>query len=922
MRTSLLMLTTAISLGTAASAKPFTGPFALNDGLTFYLVNHSGVDFDLKVKWYDPLRDRYPRPTMIRVFDPEENLLFREEFAGEVIKPVPWEEKSLRVESAGPGVYQVIVHGWGGAQVEISTTPELDFGVFGHLQWLAGQKEQFADTYVYLPPGLRKLPIIASDKLESLVLTDESGTEKSRLNKDTMQAEVALPSGDEHVWKLSARGAGYRLNFKGYPIILCPTADAAKFIRASVDVMPDGSICFHKHQAAAWRLLQQWKKRPASDYQVEVKPLKDYEAALLKEPARSQLLFGHYGVLSALPAILSEQCLDPHSAWFGSIRCWKDEKRNAREDNPLADYTRDGREEYAGLTKDIAALYWLKSDCNPYYHDRNLLHRVIIGVLLDQMVMKEGEFCNPDNTYYYGIHAFTLCHSQSGAFSLVYKDVPPEVQKVWHAGQQRLTDRMLYGPVGGCVNQWTVLLAGLWRYYEGTGEAPYREAILRNLHWLTSCALWNHGQRAAGYMTEASGPDATYNGITGHYLAYLYHQTKDSDVLESLRRCYRLFNHTITPEPDGTWLGSSGYCHRTPGDWTSPQYGAGLGPMARHLPEAGVRFPDHLAWAYARPAFDAESRKAAESRLREVMAYFPANYFDLEKSNVGRASGAFDILFANYRNFSNEFLPGKLPCEEMESFTRNFDNEFFCVKRKDYYAFLYGGVAYGLWQAGTRPEECNHQFPHNDGLCLFWSPEFGVSLLSKNWSAGQANTLLATLDSGKVEWPWYWDTKSKFDTDNATVEMTGKIHDTPLTYARKYRFLDDRIVCELTVTATAPISLKGLSEGIPYPLPEVKPGGLQVKLLNQQGEAIEDGAPTKGVFLTNASGKGHLLVLSEPLPVLLTRDHSTDHYGGEHDWDRVVIQLPKEWQTNQTLTLKYSLLSCNADGAVQYCREE
>lgn len=896
----------------SAWAEPFVGPFVFNDGLTFYYVNPSGTAFDLLVRWYDPVREHFPQPTLVRVFDPEENLVLRHEFPGDVVKPVPWEEVKLRVAASGKGVYQVIVVGWGGSQVEVKTEPRLAFGVCGHLQWLMGQKDQFAEAYLYLPPGLKRLPISASDKLENLVLTDESGAEKAHLGGDNLRADVELPQEGEHIWKVSTRGENYRLDFKGLPIILCPSREVAKALHASVAVMPDGSLCFHKHQVAAWKLLQQYKRRPASDYEVELKPLKDYEAALLKEPARNQLLFGHYGVMSALPPILREQCLDANSPWFGAIRCWKDEKGQPRTGNPLANYNRDGLEAFAALTKDLAALYWMKADFNPYYHHRGLLNRIIVGVLLDQMVMKEGEYCNPDNIYYQGIHGFTLCHSQSGAFSLVYKDVPPEVQRVWHAGQQRLTDRFIYGNVGGCTNQWTILLIGLWRYYEGTGETWYRQAVLRNAHWLTSGILWGGGLTPAGYMTEACGPDATYNGITGHSLSFLYHQTKDPEVLEALRRSYQLFNHTITPEPDGTWLGTSGYCHRTPGDWTGPQYGAGLGPMSDELPEAGVRYPDHGPWAYPCPAFSDASKAAAETQLQKMIAYFPTDYFDQEPANISRAIGAFDIFFANWRTYTNSFLPGKLPCQEERSFTRNFGNEFFCIRRPGYYAFLYGGVAYGLWQSGTRPEVYNHQFPHNDGLCLFWSPEFGVSLLSKNWGAGQANTLLADLGDGKVEWPWYWDTTREFNAEKATVKLTGKIHGTPLRYERRYRFLEDRIECELTVSAAEAVTLVSLSECLPFPKPEAKPGGLEAKLVASQVGRVESGGTAKAVFFTNTSGKGHLVVLAEAMPVQLGKDHSKDHYGGEHDWGRALIALPKTWTAGQTFTLAYTLRPCAA----------
>ena len=897
----------------AVHAAPFSGPFTLSDGMTFYIVNPTGEGFDLTVRHHNARRASYPMPAMVRVFDPQDNLMARHEFPDDVVAPAPWEEEVFSVEGRGEGVYTVIVTG--GGQVEIATTPELEFGVYGHFQWLTGRGEQYADAYVFLPPGLETLPVIADQRFESLVLTDEAGVERLRLDDEDRRGEVDIPADGEHVWRLSARGgANYRLDFKGFPIILCPSEETARAIRAGVDIMPDGTICYHKHQVAAWQLLQEYRQRPAEDFAVEVMPLEDYAGEFLADPARHQLLFGHYGVISNLTPVLAEQNLDPDSPWFGAIRVWKDAEGNPREGNPLADYHRLDLEALASLNKILAALYWMDEPFNPYHRNPQLLNRIIVGALLDQMMIKGDERVIADNTYYFGIHAFSLCHSHSGAFSLVYEDVPPDVQQVWLAGQQRVTDRHIYGTVGGCVNQWTVLLKGLWRYCQGVPEdEARRDAVMRNLRWLMSDTLWNHGQRAAGYMTEASGPDATYNGITGHYMAYFYNTTGDPEILESLRRSYGLFNHTIASEPEGRWLGSSGYCHRTPGDWTSPQYGAGLGPMARHLPEAGVRMPDHVAWAYADPVHDDASRAAAEERLRGMMRYFDDDHFDRERANVSRASGAFDIQFANWQTYSDEWLPGVLPCNEQESFTRSFGDEFFAVKRPAYYAFLYGGVAYGEWQAPQRPNTYTGQYPHNDGLCMFWSPQFGVSLLSKNWGASRANTLLADLGDGKVEWPWYWDTTRELDVDNATVTLSGKIHETPLSYERVYRFLDDRIECALTVTAEEAFTLEALSECIPYPLPDVKPGGLEVMLLDAEGNALPNDAEARGIHFTNESGQGHLVALAEPRVVNLGAEHTVDHYKNEREWGRALIALPTAWEAGQSFTLAYSLLPCAAE---------
>ena len=900
---AVLLLPYALPLWAAR----FDGPFNLDDGVTFYVVNPDNAPFEVRVRWHDYRRESYPRPTLVRILDPAENLILRHEFAGEVTTPVPWDEETFSIPASGAGVYQVVVVGHSGGRVELVTEPELEFGVFGHLQWLCGAYEQFSDAYFYLPPGLDRLPVEVSKQIESLTIRDAAGAEALKLDGEHPSGTVDLPPDGPRVWRLSASGDSYRMDFKGLPIILCPGRSCAEAIAASVDVMPDGTLCFHKHQVAAWELLQQYKRRPASDYEVPITPLDELLPALLTDPARNQLLFGNYGVMALLPAILRDQCLAPGSPWFGSTGEWLDERGEAREGNPLADYDRRGLEALAALGKNLAAMYWLQADFNPYHHNGQLLNRIVIAALLDLMVMREGEYVFPQNVYYFGNHGFALCHSHSGAFSLVYKDAPEPVRAVWLAGQRRLTDRLIYGNVGGCTNQWTVLLMGLWRYYEGTGDEWYKAAVLRNAHWLTSGQLWGTGVRPAGYMTEAMGPDATYNGITGHYLSYLYHATGDEEILAALRDCYELLNHTIVSEPEGEWLGSSGFCHRTPGDWVSPQYGAGLGPMANDLPQAGVRMPDHLAWAYARPALDAASRAAAEEELRRVAGYRPEDSLRSDPANRGRALGAFDILFANWQTFSDEFIPARLPCREEASFTRNFGDEFLCVKRPAYYAFLYAGRAYQDWQRNTWPSQYNRQFPRNDGLCLFWSPEFGVSLLSKNWGAAQGNTLLAEAADGTIHWPYYWATEASLDAANATATLCGKIHKTPLSYEREYRFGDEGVECVLTVRAEADCELQSLSECIPHPLPEGKPGGLKVRLLSADGAEIEGDGEAKRLVFTNASGHGHALTLAVPAKIQVGQDHSIDHYEGEHEWGRALIALPTGWQVGESCQLRYTL---------------
>ena len=687
MKTSFVLYITALCLAAAsrAPAEPFHGPFALSDGMTFYIVNGEGKPFSLTLTRPMPGAEGNPVPLLVRVFDPEERRLVRRTLV-EHGSGKGDETLHLSIPARGKGVYQVVVNGFG-RSIDLATEPALPFGVFGHLQWLCGRGDQFADAHVYLPPGLAKWTLACSGKMKRIALTDDAGRERLSLSGDSPKGEVELPASGGHVWRLSAVGQGdYRLDFGGPPIILCPGADTARAIRASVDVLPDGTICFHKFQVRAHALLERYRALPRSAYAVPLPDLEAHEQAWLAEPARNLLLLRHYGVYSILPAVLAEQNLDPASPSFGSIRA------GGGRENPWASYDRPGS--VARLVKVMAAVHELDRPFNPLHKNPALLNRVIVGSLQNLMCIKEGEFAADSNTYYYGHHAFNLAHEQTGAFPCVVRDCPADVQAVWTDGLGRLVDRFCISQVGGCTNQWTFILLGLTHFWRGTGDDVYRDALRTHVRWIASAALWSTGQKPAGYMTESGGPDATYNGISGHNLGYVYHELKDPVLLESLRKCFDLFDHTIAPEPDGSWTGASSYCHRTPGDWTSPQYGAGYCMLGDDLPSAGLRAG--RAWVY-------EDAKGAEERLRKALHYFPPDHFDRDKANAGRASGAYDIHYLAWKHFASKPLPGKLPVVAMDRFTRNFGDEFFCVRRPAYYAFLYVGRPRGEWQRPRVP---------------------------------------------------------------------------------------------------------------------------------------------------------------------------------------------------------------------------
>lgn len=881
------------------------GPFDISDGMTFYVVNSEGVDFSANIRCQSQLRRQFPRPLQIRVFDPEERLITRHEFPGEVISDgdVPWDEVELQIHANDSGIYQIIVNGFQG-QVDINTEPNLPFGVFGHLQWLCGSGDQFANTYVYLPPGLPAWKLKCSGEMQEISIKDEQGNDVLKISGKDPAGEAELPQEGEHIWQFSARGVNkFRLDFGVLPIILCPDPATASAIKASVDVLPDGTICFHKFQSRIQQILNKYRQMPSSAYEIPVPELEDFRGEWLKEPVRNQLLFGHYGVYANLPVILNEQNLDPESSWFGAIRVWHDANGDIRQGNPFDNYERLGLGSVAQLVKVLAAVYSLDQPFNPLYKNPALLNRIIIGSLQDLMILKEGEYAYPENIYYYGHHAFNLLQEQTGAFPLVIQDCPEDVRQEWIAGLRRLVDRMSISHVG-TINQWTFMMSGITNFYNGTCEELYAQLLKRQLRWMIDRDLWNVGQREAGYMTESGGPDATYNGITGHNLAWVYHEVSGDKLLESLKKCYSLFNHTIVPEPDGSWLGSSSFCHRTPADWTGPQYGAGLSMMADDLPEAGLRAG--RAWVFPKPVTDEADRQEAEEMLLRMLRYFPDDHFDRESPNAMRASGAFDIHFGSYKYFASKPLPDKLPVEAEEHFSRNLGDEFFCIRRPDYYSFIYAGSPMGEWQRPREPKDPNRQYPRNSGgLCIFWSQDFGVSILSKNWSTYSAHTLITESLDGSINWEDYWSVENDFDSEANSLIVTGKMRNLPLTFSKQYEFLDDMVAARYILETEDALELKSLSECFPYPLDKSDP--IQISLLDAEGAEITEGM-AQAVLFYNSSAEAHLLVFDTPRRCNTGLNISVDHYGKEHNYGRLISELPRNWQAEIENTFRWCLL--------------
>src|SRR5262245_18117112 len=113
----------------------FSGPYELRQFLTFYVVNPSGEDFSIAIRWQNERQAQMDQPMLVRVFDPNEKLLIRHDDPGlrwEGLGPPPQHTIELPIKAAPEGlagVYQVSIVGFWGF-VTFDTSPVLKWGVF------------------------------------------------------------------------------------------------------------------------------------------------------------------------------------------------------------------------------------------------------------------------------------------------------------------------------------------------------------------------------------------------------------------------------------------------------------------------------------------------------------------------------------------------------------------------------------------------------------------------------------------------------------------------------------------------------------------------------------------------------------------------------------------------------------------------
>lgn len=893
----------------------FTGPFQSiqrtnqTSATHFYICNNSGNSFtlNLRCKNMDTSNENWVfHRLMVRIFDANEQLVFRNNITSPQLSKqenLP-DQVSIKVPQSSPGIIQVVVTGGRTppATFDFTTDPPLPFGIMNSIRVITPPKHPIENGFIYIPTGAKQLSIEPVDT--EITIWDEN--DNIVLKNETATIPVLKT---DVIWKISLKpkkSSTAKVFTNGFDVIICPDIATAKAIGGSTEKLDDGTIVAHKFQVRLDRLL---RKTFASPDKFTLYPIKSFEPLkkiFLSNPEKYQYLITNYRpVLPYLNIWFDRQIIDSNSPFFGGIHApasydeiltpyqISSSKLRISENKPkisLPAVTNQSQHDLLasfsapGIADSLAFLYNLDPNINPYYHNINLLNRIIIASCRDLMLLDESELIYGfGGTDWPGTFAFMFRYKYCDAYGAVgqaVKQLYPKIYKEWTSGLSRFADHVALMPVFAPANQSAHIPYGLWRVYEGSKEQFYKD-----LTSLTVEKLCQNLQKPAGYYVEGYGPCASYAGITLDLFAMLYIDSRMPILKDSIEKAYYCFNHTVASEPDGTLIGATDFNHRVQAPWTASQHLSGRTMMAQYLPEVAI-------WSQHDRKNSNELKEKIGKELKEIP--YSVEYFSNKTDfNFGVASGESRRFFQYY---SSETAPGgSFPYEQSSSFIRNIGDEFIAVKKPGYYALIYVGKP-GIPPANKHMAPMQKGPRTGGGLSLVWLPDYKVLLAGQGWNSFCHHGIIVETKPEEIHYADYYATKFALDIATNQLVVEGKINDTPLNYIHQYTFDTNSIKIQTTVKAENSFNCESCY--LQFPLFIAKQRGFVPYVPPYKTSTI--------CFSDSAEAKAYLL-FKEPVRAELSRTFTEKFDGTDYKIQQLKIYLPTVWEKNQTVVLSYEI---------------
>ena len=906
-----------------AQAAQVLGPFALQPCLSLYLISDGAPARGRAIVQQGRRNAARTNRVMLRMFDADERLThwqYGQSNVDDVIvhpqdpyvhglAPLPLDPDDSggkvlidgHFALVGKGVHQIrSACDQFFAPVTVALSRKMEWGVsFQNGDWT--QWPGCPDTFwAYVPPRASELNLtfgngrIRVSGPGGRLLWDASAVGKKRVTKKISVGRTGV------VWRVEFPKGSFFLKAHGFPFILCSSEAAAAALKASVEVLPDGTVVCHKFQRRIAELLPK-VLAPENVGEAEglIVPLITREEEWLADPLRNAILCGYSPFIRGVAYALRQQCVDPGSRWSGLFSDYEPpagvSAKDYRWDTYLPVTGIGGCRKVQTGASGLAKAATLDVPLNPYHGTRALLYRAAASSLRDLMVLQEAEVWPRAAAHWYASSmSFVMGNKNLPPFGLAAGHMPDDIREVWTEGARRMLDRSYTNQLVTARNQSSHCLVANECFAIGSQDPVYvRLSRLYAAHFAATA-------NPAGWHKEACGPCGSYIGMTHWHFAKYYRLSHDDAFLPCIAKSYRFFNHTVAPEPDGrTMLGGFNFNHRVGMGFFMEQYSGAKGTLDDVLPEVGI-------WSGPMPTEDelAERREEAIERIKKELRrprdVFPGHLTDPD--------------FEYYAPPENH-KRGTWPALEPGPFIRNIDNQLICVKRSGYYVTVYVGKPAGTYYIRGK-EKFRLPLPNNaesngghgqpkpitpylgGGLSMLWTPQYGAALMAANWSPLCHHGLVATREDGKRYWEDYHAAEFELDPDAGLLTVTGRIESLPLRYERRYTFADEEVAVAVTLTADEDVELKGLIENLPFAFGRLKVRGAKIA---QPAMADQE---TDRIWLVNNDRAGVEFILDRPRQVHLCRNGMISHYK-RYQINRAEILLPTDLRAGAQAGFSY-----------------
>lgn len=463
----------------------------------------------------------------------------------------------FNIDVAVDGIWSIQIMGCrGGDKCTIGITETENWGFRGDKVIFRDSTEADETVYIYAGPTSDFILVGAGKTANAdFILKDKNGTtyemtdavysaetpvHPNFINRRVTYIKDVIP---ESVYSLTINAAYEGLMvIDGISGLMCPTLDAAENLKGGWETVEGVTVqgAFQKRaREEAIRIVNE------KDLTVNASVLPENVLGNIENPMAEAQLFGDWGVISGLRAIIDSQNLDTSSSYLGlaTTQCGA---LNGCVMPPEKDFQSCHFEElfeYTLAMSTMSVAAGLPLELNGFKGNVALANRAALSMLGAFTQMSEEGFLRSKNlltnTYPFTAAMFEIEDILS-SYILIEDYLDLTTRTILKEGIQLLIDQMGTYRGQGPTNQYLFTMSAVLNAYKIFGTERYHETFKRQIVSVMENTGAGLGINDAGFFEESAGCDGSYSYMNLCLFYHMYNEykktpTADLDILEDMK---------------------------------------------------------------------------------------------------------------------------------------------------------------------------------------------------------------------------------------------------------------------------------------------------------------------------------------------------------------------------------------------------